>query len=279
MVTRIRTHRATATAALVTATSLVGVGVGVGVTGVAAATSASASTPRPQAVTAVAPATVAALPAGPALSMAGAATKAATRSAAGRDVRAVAVPKGVRGKVVYLTFDDGPDRRYTPAILSILAKHKARATFFMIGSQAKANPALVRQVRAQGHTIGNHTYSHPWLTKVSAARVAAELRSTDAVLGRTTCMRPPGGFVNGTVRTVAAAANKRVVMWGIDTSDWSRPGAARIAGSVMRGSQAGSIVLMHDGGGPRAQTVSALPNVLSQLSRKGYRFEPLPMCR
>lgn len=271
MFRRMSTHRATGLAAIVTATSLVGVAAcGIASSPAAGAMSGDvASRTMSTSGTVTAGASIAAAPQ----------RAVTTRAKAGRDVRAVAVPKGAKGKVVYLTFDDGPDPRYTPAILSTLARYKAGATFFMIGRSAKAHPALVRQVRAQGHTIGNHTFSHPWLTKKSAATVAAELRSTDAVLGRTTCMRPPGGFVNGTVRSVAAGQHKKVIMWGVDTSDWSRPGTGRIVNSVMRGSKAGTIVLMHDGGGPRTQTVSALSTVLGQLSRKGYRFEPLPMCR
>lgn len=243
MFRRMSTHRATGLAAIVTATSLVGVAAcGIASSPAAGAMSGDvASRTMSTSGSVTAGASVAAAPQ----------RAVTTRAKAGRDVRAVAVPKGAQGKVVYLTFDDGPDPRYTPAILSTLARYKARATFFMIGRSAKAHPALVRQVRAQGHTIGNHTFSHPWLTKKSAA----------------------------TVGSVAAGQHKKVIMWGVDTSDWSRPGTGRIVNSVMRGSKAGTIVLMHDGGGPRTQTVSALSTVLGQLSRKGYRFEPLPMCR
>lgn len=186
---------------------------------------------------------------------------------------------GARGKVAYLTFDDGPNRTYTPQVLGLLRKHHAKATFFMIGSSAKANPALVRQVRAEGHAIGNHTFSHPWLHRLSRAGVAGQLRSTDAVLGHTTCMRPPGGFVNSGVTSVSRGLGKSVVLWSVDTSDWSRPGAARINASLVRGARPGAILLMHDGGGPRAQTVAALGRALTSLSARGYRFETLPMCR
>lgn len=186
---------------------------------------------------------------------------------------------GTRGKVAYLTFDDGPNRTYTPQVLRLLRTHHAKATFFMIGSSAKADPALVRRVRAEGHAIGNHTFSHPWLNRLSPAGVAAQLRSTDAVLGRTTCMRPPGGFVNAGVTSVSRGQGKSVVLWSVDTSDWSRPGAARITASLVRGARPGAILLMHDGGGPRSQTVAALGRALTTLSAQGYRFETLPMCR
>lgn len=182
-------------------------------------------------------------------------------------------------KVVHLTFDDGPDRRYTPGVLALLKRYDAKATFFMIGSQARANPSLLRAVRRQGHAIGNHTYSHPWLNRLSAPAVRDQLRRTDAVLGRTTCMRPPGGFVNGTVRSVARSHGKRVYLWTVDPSDWSRPGAARISSSVLKSTRPGSVVLLHDGGGRRTQTVTALSTVLARLSAQGYRFEKLPGCR
>lgn len=188
-------------------------------------------------------------------------------------------PRHTGGKVAYLTFDDGPNPTYTPQVLALLKRYDAHATFFMIGSAAKANPSLVKRVRAEGHVVGNHTYSHPWLTHLNAGGVRDQLRRTDAAVGRTTCMRPPGGFVNNTVRNVAAAEGKRVVMWSVDPSDWARPGVQNIIGRIVPRTHVGSIVLMHDGGGPRTQTVTALATVLSRLSAQGYRFETLPACR
>lgn len=183
------------------------------------------------------------------------------------------------GKVAYLTFDDGPNARFTPQVLSLLKQYNAKATFFMIGSSAKANPALVRRVRAQGHAIGNHTYSHPWLNKLSAAGIRSQLTRTDAVIGRTTCMRPPGGFVNNTVRKVARSQGKSVVMWSVDTRDWARPGAGVVSRNALRPARNGSVILMHDGGGPRQQTIAGLRTVLKTMTAQGYRFEKLPACR
>lgn len=200
-------------------------------------------------------------------------------TAAGRSVSAKASRPRAHKKVVYLTFDDGPNRRYTPAVLAELKRHNAKATFFMIGSQARANPSLVRQVRAQGHAIGNHTDTHPWLTRLSPGAIGSQLRRADATLGRTRCMRPPGGFVNGSVRSVAKAGGKQVVMWTVDPADWARPGTARISGTILRNTRPGSIILMHDGGGPRDQSVAALRTVLPRLKAQGYRFETLPSCR
>lgn len=219
-----------------------------------------------------------------AASAAHAVTAATTTTAAARNTHIAATRRGkaparTAHKVVYLTFDDGPDRRYTPQVLALLKKHDAKATFFMIGSQAKADRALMKRVRAQGHAIGNHTYSHPWLHRLSAGSVSAQLSRTDAVLGRTTCMRPPGGFVNNSVRSVARRQGKRVVMWHVDPADWRRPGAATISRKVLKGTRNGSVVLLHDGGGNRSQTVSALSTILPRLAAQGYRFETLPACR
>lgn len=181
-------------------------------------------------------------------------------------------------KVVYLTFDDGPSR-YTPQVLRVLSKHRARATFFMIGTQAAADPAMVRRVRAHGHTLGNHTYSHPWLTRISSAAVASQLRRTDAVLGHTTCLRPPGGFVNASVRRVARAQGKATVLWDVDPQDWRRPGVAAITRTITRQARPGAVILLHDGGGERSQSVAALDRALTTLRARGYRFAPLPACR
>lgn len=193
--------------------------------------------------------------------------------------RAGSPSRSSSGKVVYLTFDDGPNPRYTPQVLALLKRHKARATFFMIGSSARSNPALVRRVKAEGHAVANHTYTHPWLTRIPASAVRSQLRRTDAVIGATKCMRPPGGFVNNSVRAVARREGKRIVMWTVDPADWSRPGAKAIASRVLNRTRSGSIVVMHDGGGSRVQTVAALSTLLPRLRAKGYRLEALPYCR
>ncbi len=184
-----------------------------------------------------------------------------------------------RAKVVYLTFDDGPDPRNTPQVLELLKRYDAKATFFMIGAAAKTHPALVQQVRAEGHLLANHTYTHPWLNRVSPAVISDQLRRTDTVLGRTACVRPPGGFVSASVHSIARREGKKIVMWTVDPKDWTRPGAAAITNRVMKATRPGGIVLLHDGGGARPQTVSALGVLLARLSAAGYRFETVPACR
>lgn len=185
-----------------------------------------------------------------------------------------------RGRpILYLTFDDGPDPTWTPAVLRLLATHRAQATFFQVGQEVTRFPALARSVRAQGHLIGNHTYTHPWLTGKQAAVVASELADTDAALGLSTrCVRPPGGFVDAKVTLVASRLGKSVAMWDDDTKDWARPGTPAVVASILRDAGPGKIVLLHDGGGERSQSVAALGQVLPVLAARGYVFRGLPDC-
>lgn len=179
---------------------------------------------------------------------------------------------------VYLTFDHGPGPSFTAQVLAALAEYHAQATFFMIGRQAQANPGLVAAVRAGGHAVGNHTYSHPWLTGLSNTAIAGEISSASTALGGTRCLRPPGGFIDGRVRSVAAQQGQSVVMWSVDPQDWRRPGAGAIASTVLANTRDGSIVLMHDGGGDRSQSVAALRTILSTLAGRGFAFRALPHC-
>lgn len=181
-------------------------------------------------------------------------------------------------KVVYLTFDDGPSG-YTPAVLRLLAAYNAKATFFVIGSQASANPSTIRSIRAAGHAVANHTWSHPSLTGLSASAITSQLSRTDAALGFTAkCVRPPYGATNSTVARTISGMGKKSVLWSVDPQDWARPGSSTIANRILSTVRPGSIVLMHDGGGDRSQTVAALSTVLSSLKAKGYTFAAVPGC-
>lgn len=187
------------------------------------------------------------------------------------------------GPVVYLTIDDGPDRTTTPQVLEILRRYGVRATFFMIGEQAAANPDLVAAVRADGHAIGNHTYTHPWLTNLPTSAVRGELtRASTAIGGPVTCMRAPGGLVDKHVRSVARELDLPILGWTHDTRDWTRPGSAAIVKAATNGTLSRTrprIVLIHDGGGSRTQTVDALPRIIEKLRSQGAVFETVPACR
>lgn len=181
-------------------------------------------------------------------------------------------------KVLYLTFDDGPSQ-YTQGVLDVLARHDAKATFFVLGRQANGRSDLLHAMYAAGHGIASHTYNHPSLPAVSRARFDSEVADTAAVLGDLDhgCLRPPYGAINKTVRAEAADQGYELVMWTIDPRDWSRPGAAAIAQRVIGRAHPGGIVVMHDGGGDRSQTVAALETILTQLEAQGYQFGAL--CR
>ncbi len=181
-------------------------------------------------------------------------------------------------KVLYLTFDDGPSQ-YTQAVLDVLARHNAKATFFVLGRQANGRGDLLHAMYAAGHGVASHTYNHPSLPALSRARFDSEVADTAAVLGDLDhgCLRPPYGAVSKAVRAEAAEDGYRLVLWTIDPRDWARPGAAAIAERVIGRAHDGGIVVMHDGGGDRSQTVAALETILTQLGAQGYQFGAL--CR
>jgi peptidoglycan/xylan/chitin deacetylase (PgdA/CDA1 family) len=176
---------------------------------------------------------------------------------------------GPRGRMVALTFDDGPSA-YTSRILSILREKKARATFFMLGDMVSADPSLARRVLAAGHEIGNHSSSHGMLPG------HADIRAAGSTIRRATgfkpCLfRPPYGALNSTVVRDVSRLRMKSVLWNVDTRDWSLPGTGTIVAEASA-ARAGSIVLMHDGGGPRGQTVAALPQIIRDLRSRGLRL-------
>lgn len=184
------------------------------------------------------------------------------------------VTHGPRGrKRVALTFDDGPSE-FTPAILRILARKKAKATFFMLGQQAAAQPSLARRVLAQGHEVANHSYDHDLLPSGSNIRHAT--RTIRQVTGFRPCLfRPPYGARNRPLLRSARGDSMKVVNWDVDTNDWKLPGARKISSTIVNRVRPGSIVLMHDGGGPRGGTVDALEPAISTLKRRGYELVPV----
>ena len=181
---------------------------------------------------------------------------------------------GKQRGIVYLTFDDGPSA-YTPAILNILRATHSTATFFELGFRQAEHPAEAPQVRAEGSNVGNHTYNHPDLTALTPGQIRWQLGHGP----RSKCIRPPFGATNPAVRRLLAQQGLREVLWTVDTKDWSRPGTTHIiqaaTGSAVH---AGSIVLLHDGGGDRSQTVAALPKIISILQQRGYVIRRIPGC-
>lgn len=200
-------------------------------------------------------------------------------------------PPGVLGYPLYsgnpslpeiaLTFDDGPNPPYTGQILALLQQYHVKATFFVIGSQAAAYPSLVELEYQQGNVVGNHTWTHPNLTVLSPAAIRNELQSTsseiEAITGKLPVVfRPPGGNFNNTVQSIAASLGLSTILWNVDPRDWSRPGTGVIIQRVLSAVHNGSIILMHDGGGDRSQTVAAFSTILPTLEQRGFQFVTVP---
>lgn len=177
---------------------------------------------------------------------------------------------------VALTFDDGPSQ-YTPQILDILRKHGARATFFLIGYSVSGGKNTIRRAVAEGHEIAGHSWSHPDLTRLSAGAIRGQLQrwenSVEPLIGgRARNFRPPYGAINKTARSVINSMGYRVILWTADTNDWRKPGSGAIYSRAMRGARDGAIILMHDGGGNRAQTVAAVRKIVPDLQARGYEL-------
>ncbi len=189
---------------------------------------------------------------------------------------------------ITLSFDDGPDPKWTPKILDILKAHNIKALFFILGVQAEANPGLVQRIVAEGHEIGSHTYTHPNVAEISKKQLELELNATQFLLqsitGHSTILfRPPYNADSSPSRLKEILPLKQVqdelgylmVMEGIDTVDWSKPGVNAIVEHVKEERDLGNIILLHDAGGNRAQTVEALPKIIDYLQERGDRIVPL----
>lgn len=183
-------------------------------------------------------------------------------------------------KVVALTFDDGPDPAFTEAILDILKQKQVEATFFVIGKNASQNPSLLRRMVTEGHEIGNHGYTHNY----NRRKMIDELKQTDQIVYTATgthtyFYRPPGGFVSKNQIEMIKNQGYVVTLWSVDGRDWRKPGVNRIISNVVQNVFPGAIILLHDGGGIRSQTVLALEQVIDELHADGYRFVTLSKLR
>jgi peptidoglycan-N-acetylglucosamine deacetylase len=181
------------------------------------------------------------------------------------------------GRNMVLTFDDGPDPRYTPDILKELRRHGVRAMFFVCGGMAAANKNLVREIARDGHVIGNHSWSHPLIPKLSRSGIRSELGRTSEIVAKIQGEEPlwyraPFGAWNRLSFEVAAELGMEPLAWTVDTLDWTEPGAATIVRRVLDGAAPGVVVLSHDAGGNRSQSVAALRSYLPGLLKAGYRI-------
>ena len=179
-----------------------------------------------------------------------------------------------------LTFDDGPST-FTPQVLNILRREHAPATFFQIGRSARQYPDIAREVLAAGLPIGDHTETHPALAGLSPAQQRTEIldgaksvQSYGAPYPR--LFRPPYGSFNPATEKLARGHHMLTIMWTVDTRDFSQPGAHKIVFTALSGAKPGAIILMHDGGGPRGETVAALPRIIHVLRHRRFRLVTVP---
>ncbi|MCF2526454.1 polysaccharide deacetylase family protein [Yinghuangia soli] len=184
------------------------------------------------------------------------------------------------GKKVALTFDDGPDPLWTPQVLALLDEYGAKATFCVVGEQARAHPGLLRRIVAKGHRLCDHSESHDQaISKLPEDRLRNQITGArDAILAalpgvEIAWFRAPGGDWSSKVRATAAGYGMKPLDWTVDSRDWERQGPDKILANVKRGLRPGGVVLMHDSGGERAQTVAALRRLLPWLVAQGYSFD------
>ncbi|BAY13352.1 polysaccharide deacetylase family protein [Calothrix sp. NIES-2098] len=201
----------------------------------------------------------------------------------------VEVPKPFQGQTIYhanlkpndklvaLTFDDGPGPKNTAQVLEILKKNHIKATFFFLGEMVQTYPQIAKQVVADGHALGNHTWHH-WYRQMDTATAASEIDRTADIIYKTTgvktaLFRPPGGYLHNGLADYAKSQNYAVMMWSSLTGDADRhvPQVPGMIKNVVNNAKPGSIVLMHDGGGNHSRTVKALPGIIAGLKAKGYK--------
>jgi peptidoglycan/xylan/chitin deacetylase (PgdA/CDA1 family) len=176
-------------------------------------------------------------------------------------------------KICALTFDDGPDGKYTPQVAAILNHYQVHATFFVIGRRTTANPQVLKALVAAGFEIGNHTADHAHMPRLSADRQRGQIKSLQDTLGELGVtprwFRPPYGDFNASTVATASRLGLETVLWSVDPRDWSEPGVSRIQSRVLSAVKPGAVILLHSTHG---QTVEALPGIIESLQKDGYRF-------
>jgi peptidoglycan-N-acetylglucosamine deacetylase len=182
-----------------------------------------------------------------------------------------------RRKLIALTFDDGPSL-YTPQMLSVLERNHVHATFFLVGNLVRGNEALLKRMLRDGDAIGNHTFTHANVAHGNLGQLTSTTRAIQrATGGYTPCVfRPPYGAFSNALISQAQGLGMNTIYWTVDPSDYTRPGTGTIVSRDVGGARPGAIILNHDGGGPRDQTVAAIPRVISILRSRGYSFVTVP---
>ncbi|PYK80041.1 MAG: polysaccharide deacetylase family protein [Verrucomicrobia bacterium] len=181
----------------------------------------------------------------------------------------------VDGPYIALTFDDGPHQKLTPRLLDLLAEHHIHVTFFVIGENAAEHPEILQRAVREGHEIGNHTWSHPNLAKMTDENVRSQIQRTEeairsAIGSQPTLFRPPYGSVTAhQKRFIHDELGYEIILWEVDPLDWKNPGPNVVSSRILKETRPGSIVLAHD---IHAQTIQAMPATLTELEAKGFKF-------
>ena len=181
---------------------------------------------------------------------------------------------------VALTFDDGPSPIDTPQILDILKKYNIKATFFVVGSNAKQYPELIKAIHEQGHPINSHSMTHPMLTKLTNKTLQYEVATPSIIVNniigiKPHCLRYPFGLSNEHVRNVIRANGMIPVPMGFNSFDYERPGTQKIISWVLKNAHSRQVILLHDGYDKREQTVAALPIIIEGIQKKGLGFSTI----
>jgi peptidoglycan/xylan/chitin deacetylase (PgdA/CDA1 family) len=183
---------------------------------------------------------------------------------------------------VALTFDDGPTPPYTGQILDVLERYGVCATFFCVGLHAGVHTEEIVRMREQGHGLANHTWSHPYLPDLSRPQLVAQIERTREALAEASggaapaLFRPPYGARTPQLMSwLGELTDITIALWDVDAGDWARPGAEHITTNAVRQARPGSVILLHDGGGDRSQTVAALPALIEGLLARGFSIVPV----
>lgn len=181
----------------------------------------------------------------------------------------------VNGPYLAITFDDGPHPQNTPRLLNILKERNIKATFFVVGQLALEYPDIIRRILAEGHEIGNHTMTHPTITRLSEDRLQREIGGTHKALVdiagyHARLFRPPGGATNAALKErFHSEFGYSTILWSVDPQDWKRPGVSVVTSRLVNGASNGAILLCHD---LHAPTIDAMPNTLDSILTKGFHF-------
>lgn len=185
---------------------------------------------------------------------------------------------------VALTFDDAPDDRFTPQILDVLKKESVKATFFVVGNRVETHPEIIKRMADEGHVVGNHSYNHANLPKLSDADFRGQVTKTDDLIRSITgykpmLIRPPYGNISEPQIQWLASQHKKIINWNVDSLDWKGLNAEQVKTNVLAHVRPGSIILQHAAGGTGEDlsgTVHALPDIILKLRSDGVKLVTIP---